>query len=120
MPSSNTCAGGRVLAGGRAWAGATASCLPVSALEALCTPCEPPAGAPPGPPLAPLQRFLACVYMKRTLLRFVQQEEYVCTVVITRAYKYLQSCYIVSFSKKSTGKSISSLYKVLYIILSKL
>ncbi|KAI8429987.1 hypothetical protein MSG28_000441 [Choristoneura fumiferana] len=63
-----------------AWAGATAAPLPVSKLEALCAPSEPPAGAPPGPPLAPLQRFLACVYMKRTLQRFVQQEEYLTMV----------------------------------------
>ncbi|XP_053601349.1 mediator of RNA polymerase II transcription subunit 14 [Plodia interpunctella] len=66
--------------GGRVWAGAVATPLPVSKLEVLCTPCEPPPGAPPGPPLAPLQRFLACVYMKRTLQRFVQQEEHLTPV----------------------------------------
>lgn len=75
-PAPSSSSSSRVLVGGRAWAGATASCLPVSALEVLCTPCEPPAGAPPGPLLAPIQRFLACVYMRRTLQRFVQQEEY--------------------------------------------
>lgn len=64
-------------AGGRGWAGATATPLAVSKLEALCSPSEPPPGAPPGPALAPVQRFLACVYMKRTLQRFVQQEEFV-------------------------------------------
>ncbi|CAG9108193.1 unnamed protein product [Plutella xylostella] len=66
----------RVLVGGRAWAGATATPVPLGALEALCAPSEPPPAAPPGPPLAPLQRFLACVYMKRTLQRTVQQEDY--------------------------------------------
>ncbi|XP_059049158.1 mediator of RNA polymerase II transcription subunit 14 [Achroia grisella] len=70
-------AGGR---GGRAWAGASATPLAVSKLEALCTPGDPPPAAPPGPPLAPLQRFLACVYMKRTLQRFVQQEDYLTMV----------------------------------------
>lgn len=63
--------------GGRAWAGATATPIPVSKLETLCTPCEPPLGAPPGPALAPLQRFLACVYIKRTLQRFVMSEDFV-------------------------------------------
>ncbi|XP_063373551.1 mediator of RNA polymerase II transcription subunit 14 isoform X1 [Cydia amplana] len=67
-------------AGRGAGAGATATPLPVSKLEALCAPCEPPQGAPPGPALAPLQRFLACVYMKRTLQRFVQAEEYLTMV----------------------------------------
>lgn len=76
-PQPGTSSGSRVLVGGRAWAGATATPLSVSKLEALCTPCEAPPGAPPGPSLAPLQRFLACVYMKRTLQRFVQQEDYV-------------------------------------------
>lgn len=66
-----------MLTGGRVWAGATATPLSVAKLEALCTPSEPPPGAPPGPALAPLQRFLSCVYMKRTLQRFVQQEEFV-------------------------------------------
>ncbi|XP_072935893.1 mediator of RNA polymerase II transcription subunit 14 [Epargyreus clarus] len=78
--SSSTAAGGRMLLGGRVWAGATATPLSVAKLEALCTPSEPPPGAPPGPALAPLQRFLSCVYMKRTLQRFVQQEEFLTLV----------------------------------------
>jgi mediator of RNA polymerase II transcription subunit 14 len=69
---------GRVLVGGRAWAGAVATLLPVGALEVLCTPCEPPTGAP-GPLLAPLERFLGCVYMRRHLQRFIQQEDTVNT-----------------------------------------
>nr|XP_032529352.1 mediator of RNA polymerase II transcription subunit 14 isoform X1 [Danaus plexippus plexippus] len=56
--------------------------LAVGKLEALCTPSEPPPGAPPGPPLAPLQRFLACQYMKRTLQRFVHQEEFLTLVSV--------------------------------------
>ncbi|KAJ0181263.1 hypothetical protein K1T71_003348 [Dendrolimus kikuchii] len=78
--ASSTTSGSRLLAGGRAWAGATATPLPVAKLEALCSPCESPPGAPPGPSLAPLQRFLACVYMKRTLQRFIQQEDYLTMV----------------------------------------
>lgn len=75
--SSSTAAGGRGGAGGRGWSGAVGTPLAVSKLEALCSPADPPPGAPPGPPLAPLQRFLACVYMKRALQRFVHQEEFV-------------------------------------------
>ncbi|CAK1548460.1 unnamed protein product [Leptosia nina] len=75
--SSNT-AGGR----SRPWAGAMATPMAVSKLEALCTPCEPPPGAPPGPALAPLQRFLACVYMKRALQRVIQQEEFLSLVSV--------------------------------------
>ncbi|CAH1643386.1 unnamed protein product [Spodoptera littoralis] len=67
---------------GRGWAGATATPLAVCKLETLCTPSEPPPGAPPGPTLAPVQRFLACVYMKRTLQRFVQQEEFLTLVSV--------------------------------------
>ncbi|KOB65656.1 putative CRSP complex subunit, partial [Operophtera brumata] len=62
-PQASSTSGSRVLVGGRAWAGATATPIPVSKLETLCTPCEPPLGAPPGPSLAPLQRFLACLTM---------------------------------------------------------
>ncbi|KAJ2946324.1 hypothetical protein O0L34_g12361 [Tuta absoluta] len=80
QPTSSSASSGRVLPGGRTWPGAMATPLAVSKLEALCTPCEPPPGAPPGPSLAPLQRFLACVYMKRTLQRFVQQEDYLTMV----------------------------------------
>lgn len=85
--ASCTAAGGSRLSGGggsggRAWAGATATPLPVAKLELLCTPCDPPPGAPPGPSLAPLQRFLACVYMKRILQRFVQQEEFLTMVSV--------------------------------------
>ncbi|XP_050673487.1 mediator of RNA polymerase II transcription subunit 14 [Leptidea sinapis] len=65
---------------GRPWSGAMATPMAVNKLEALCTPCEPPPGAPPGPALAPLQRFLACVYLKRSLQRCVQQEEFVSLV----------------------------------------
>ncbi|XP_038209291.1 mediator of RNA polymerase II transcription subunit 14 [Zerene cesonia] len=76
--SSTSTASGR----GRPWAGATATPMAVSKLEALCTPCEPPPGAPPGPALAPLQRFLACVYMKRAMQRAVQQEEFLTLVSV--------------------------------------
>lgn len=75
--SGSRACGGPLGSGGRGWAGATATPLAVSKLETLCSPCEAPPGAPPGPALAPLQRFLACVYMKRALQRFVQHEDYV-------------------------------------------
>ncbi|CAH2068775.1 unnamed protein product, partial [Iphiclides podalirius] len=78
--SSSTAASGR--GGGGRSAGGAAAPLCVGKLEVLCTPSEPPPGAPPGPPLAPLQRFLACVYMKRTLQRFVQQEDFLTTVSV--------------------------------------
>lgn len=67
---------GRVLVGGRAWAGAVATLLPIGALEVLCTPCEPPVGVP-GSLLPPLERFLGCVYMRRHLQRFIQHEDVV-------------------------------------------
>ncbi|CAB3237391.1 unnamed protein product [Arctia plantaginis] len=77
-PQASSTSGSRVCSGasGRGWAGATATPLAVCKLETLCSPAEPPPGAPPGPALAPLQRFLACVYMKRALQRFVQHEDY--------------------------------------------
>ncbi|XP_068628587.1 mediator of RNA polymerase II transcription subunit 14 [Battus philenor] len=77
--ATSSTAGG--LRGGRG-AGGAAAPLCVGKLELLCTPSEPPPGAPPGPPLAPLQRFLACVYMKRTLQRFLQQEDFLSTVSV--------------------------------------
>ncbi|XP_045529782.1 mediator of RNA polymerase II transcription subunit 14 [Pieris brassicae] len=76
QPTSNTASRSRQ------WAGSTATPMAGSKLEALCTPSEPPAGAPPGPALAPLQRFLACVYLKRALQRVVQQEEYLSLVSV--------------------------------------
>ncbi|XP_045542671.1 mediator of RNA polymerase II transcription subunit 14 [Papilio machaon] len=77
--SSSTTSGSRG-GGVRGGAGSSAAPLTVAKLELLCTPSEPPPGAPPGPPLAPLQRFLACVYLKRTLPRFIQQEEFLSLV----------------------------------------
>ncbi|CAH2099786.1 unnamed protein product [Euphydryas editha] len=88
--SAATAARGAALAG-RAGGCSPGTPLAVSKLEAMCSPAEPPPGAPPGPPLAPLQRFLACVYMKRALQRFVHQEDYL-TMVSTDATSLTFRC----------------------------
>lgn len=60
----------------RSWAGAVPTLLTHEALEILCSPCLHPQGLP-GPELAPLERFLGCVYMRRQLHRFIHNENYV-------------------------------------------
>ncbi|KAF2885129.1 hypothetical protein ILUMI_21063 [Ignelater luminosus] len=59
----------------KSWAGAVPTLLTHEALETLCCPSPHPQGLP-GPELAPLERFLGCVYMRRQLQRFVQSESY--------------------------------------------
>uniref|UniRef100_A0A146LY05 Mediator of RNA polymerase II transcription subunit 14 n=4 Tax=Lygus hesperus TaxID=30085 RepID=A0A146LY05_LYGHE len=58
----------------RSWAGAVPTLISHEALEILCTPSIHPQGLP-GPELAPLERFLGCVFMKRQLQRFIQNDE---------------------------------------------
>lgn len=60
----------------RSWAGAVPTLLTQEALEQLCTPNQHPQNLP-GPELAPLERFLGCVYMRRQLHRFIHNETYV-------------------------------------------
>lgn len=60
----------------KSWAGAIPTLLTNEALETLCCPSQHPQGLP-GPELAPLERFLGCVFMRRQLQRFVQSENYV-------------------------------------------
>ncbi|XP_039277838.1 mediator of RNA polymerase II transcription subunit 14 [Nilaparvata lugens] len=58
----------------RSWAGAVPTLITHEALDQLCTPSPHPQGLP-GPELCPLERFLGCVYMKRQLQRFIQNED---------------------------------------------
>uniref|UniRef100_A0A1B6C077 Mediator of RNA polymerase II transcription subunit 14 n=1 Tax=Clastoptera arizonana TaxID=38151 RepID=A0A1B6C077_9HEMI len=58
----------------KSWAGAVPTCLTHEALDRICTPFAHPQGLP-GPDLAPLERFLGCVYMRKQLHRFIQTEE---------------------------------------------
>lgn len=58
----------------RSWAGAVPTLLTHEALDILCTPSPHPQGLP-GPELCPLERFLGCVYMRRQLQRFIQNED---------------------------------------------
>nr|XP_024219259.1 mediator of RNA polymerase II transcription subunit 14 [Halyomorpha halys] len=58
----------------RSWAGAVPTLISHEALDILCTPSTHPQGLP-GPELAPLERFLGCVYMRRQLQRFIQNDE---------------------------------------------
>lgn len=58
----------------RSWAGAVPTLLTYEALDLLCTPSPHPQMLP-GPELAPLERFLGCVYMRRQLQRFIQSED---------------------------------------------
>uniref|UniRef100_A0A1B6LA62 Mediator of RNA polymerase II transcription subunit 14 n=1 Tax=Graphocephala atropunctata TaxID=36148 RepID=A0A1B6LA62_9HEMI len=58
----------------RSWAGAVPTLLTHEALDLLCSPSPHPQGLQ-GPELAPLERFLGCVYMRRQLQRFIQSEE---------------------------------------------
>lgn len=60
----------------KSWAGAVPTLLTHEALETLCCPSPHPQGLP-GPELAPLERFLGCVYMRRQLQRFIHSENYV-------------------------------------------
>ncbi|XP_075216294.1 mediator complex subunit 14 isoform X3 [Lycorma delicatula] len=66
----------------RSWAGAVPTLLTHEALDILCTPSPHPQGLP-GPELCPLERFLGCVYMRRQLQRFIQNED--CLQGITTA-----------------------------------
>ncbi|XP_054267906.1 mediator of RNA polymerase II transcription subunit 14-like [Macrosteles quadrilineatus] len=66
-------AGARVLPQ-RSWAGAVPTLLTHEALDLLCTPSPHPGGLH-SPELAPLERFLGCVYMRRQLQRFIQSDE---------------------------------------------
>lgn len=65
----------------RSWAGAVPTLLTYEALDLLCTPSPHPQMLP-GPELAPLERFLGCVYMCRQLKRFIQSEDCVSTIVL--------------------------------------
>uniref|UniRef100_A0A1B0CC39 Mediator of RNA polymerase II transcription subunit 14 n=1 Tax=Lutzomyia longipalpis TaxID=7200 RepID=A0A1B0CC39_LUTLO len=58
----------------RSWAGAVPTLLSHEAFDTLCRPCPHPQKDIPGPDLSPLERFLGCVYMKRHLQRFIQNE----------------------------------------------
>ncbi|BES92650.1 U1 small nuclear ribonucleoprotein C [Nesidiocoris tenuis] len=58
----------------RSWAGAVPTLISHEALEILCTPSVHPQVLP-GPELAPLERFLGCVFMKKQLQRFIQNDE---------------------------------------------
>lgn len=60
----------------RSWAGAVPTLLTHEALELLCCPSVHPQCLP-GPELAPIERFLGCVYMRRQLQRFIQTESHV-------------------------------------------
>ncbi|CAH1996692.1 unnamed protein product [Acanthoscelides obtectus] len=63
----------------RSWAGAVPTLLTHEALEILCCPAVHPQGLP-GPELAPLERFLGCVFMRRQLQRFIQNENYLTSI----------------------------------------
>ncbi|KAK4883568.1 hypothetical protein RN001_006887 [Aquatica leii] len=65
----------------KSWAGAVPTLLTHEALETLCCPSPHPQGLP-GQELAPLERFLGCVYMRRQLQRFIHSENYL-TVIPT-------------------------------------
>lgn len=58
----------------RSWAGAVPTLLTHEALDLLCSPSPHPQHLP-GPELSPLERFLGCVYMRRQLQRFIQNED---------------------------------------------
>ncbi|XP_025987694.2 mediator of RNA polymerase II transcription subunit 14 isoform X1 [Solenopsis invicta] len=58
----------------RSWAGAVPTLLTHEALELLCCPSNHPSNLP-GPDMSPLERFLGCVYMRRQLQRFIQQDD---------------------------------------------
>lgn len=57
----------------KAWAGAVPTLLTHQTFDLLCTPSIHPSGVP-GMHIPPLERFLACVYMKRQLQRFLQND----------------------------------------------
>ncbi|KAK5650997.1 hypothetical protein RI129_002026 [Pyrocoelia pectoralis] len=59
----------------KSWAGAVPTLLTHEALETLCCSSPHPQGLI-GQELAPLERFLGCVYMRRQLQRFIQSETY--------------------------------------------
>lgn len=61
----------------RSWAGAVPTLLTHEALETLCRPAPHPIKEIPGPELSPLERFLGCVFMKRSLQRLISTEEFV-------------------------------------------
>ncbi|XP_014256171.1 mediator of RNA polymerase II transcription subunit 14 [Cimex lectularius] len=72
-PTDSKTGGQRVLPQ-RSWAGAVPTLISHEALEILCTPSPHPQGLH-GPTLAPLERFLGCVYMRRQLQRYIQSED---------------------------------------------
>lgn len=57
----------------RPWAAAVPTLLTNEALDRLCRPSPHPSNLP-GPEMAPIERFLGCVYMRRQLQRYIQQE----------------------------------------------
>ncbi|CAD6234893.1 GSCOCG00007749001-RA-CDS [Cotesia congregata] len=57
----------------KAWAGAVPTFLSHQTFDLLCTPSVHPSGVP-GMHIPPLERFLACVYLKRQLQRFLQND----------------------------------------------
>ncbi|CAH0553803.1 unnamed protein product [Brassicogethes aeneus] len=63
----------------RSWAGAVPTVLTHEALESLCCPSQHPQGFP-GPELAPLERFLGCVYMRRQLQRHINNESFLTVI----------------------------------------
>jgi mediator of RNA polymerase II transcription subunit 14 len=71
----------------RSWAGAVPTLISHEALDVLCTPSVHPQGLS-GPHLAPLERFLGCVYMKKQLQRFIQTEDCVSTLVLCFIFIY--------------------------------
>lgn len=66
----------------RSWAGAVPTLLTQEALETLCCPSSHPQGLP-GSEMAPLERFLGCVYMRRQLHRYVHTENYLTVIPTT-------------------------------------
>ena len=63
------------------WAGAVPTTLTYEALDRLCRPSPPPnsphgmtASNQPLSELSPLERFLGCIYMRRQMQRFIQNE----------------------------------------------
>ncbi|XP_028152767.1 mediator of RNA polymerase II transcription subunit 14 isoform X2 [Diabrotica virgifera virgifera] len=63
----------------RSWAGAVPTLLTHEALEILCCPSLHPQGLPV-PELAPLERFLGCVYMRRQLHRYIHTENFLTAI----------------------------------------
>lgn len=58
----------------KSWAGAIPTLLSYETLDVLCSYSKHPLGFS-GPDMSPLERFLACVFMRRQLQRFIQNNE---------------------------------------------